>query len=67
MLSVILCWRYLLTDVQGAVCLPLNQQAAKMKSMLVASVAIGTNAVFTKYGCRNAMRPIDGKIGLAAN
>lgn len=59
---VVLCSGGLLADVQGAVCLPLNQQAAKMKSMLVASVAIGTNAVFTKYGCRNAMRPIDGKL-----
>lgn len=58
LVRIIFCWSGLLAGGQGAVCLLLNQQAAKINTMLTVSVAIGTNGILTKCVRSNAMTPI---------
>lgn len=69
LVNMIFCWSGLLAGGQGAVWLPLNQQAAEVKSILAESVAIGTNGLLTQCSRSNAMTPIyrkavvEGKAG----
>jgi hypothetical protein len=58
LVNMIFYWSGLLAGGQGAVWLPLNQQAAEVKSMLAESVTIGTNGVLMKCSRSNAMTPI---------